>query len=767
MLSILTVTTITDNGNNTAPTAGSLRAAILQANAQPAGTLTTIDFKIGTGLQMIQPPDALPQITRPVVIDGTTQPGYSGVPIIDIDGTLAGSSATGLTVATTASGTATAPAALKGLEINDFGGGGVSIQASNFNLNADYVGLGFFYTLLDPQGNGVFGVQLSGGASDDSISHSTVAATIGNGVVIAGSGTSSDTLTSDFIGTGPTGTFSPVLSGSPSNTGNGVAISGGATHIAISTSVISNNAQQGVSISGAGTEFNTLTGNFIGTDVTGTQYFGNGGGGVWVTSSASFNTIGGTSTGARNIISGNYGEGIAFSAGDSDNQVLGNYIGLDASGMRVLSDGNGISFSGSLNDTVGGSAAGAGDVISGNSYNGVWITGGSTGIVVAGDLIGTNSTGGYNVGNGMGVRIEGSAKSNTIGGTSAGARDIISDNLGTGVYISDSGTSQNVIEGDYIGTNAAGTAAVFNEVNGLDIVAGASFNTVGGTTAGARDVISGNLYNGVVLTGSGTESNVVEGDYIGTDVTGAKALANGQDGVDIISGASLNTLGGTTTNTLNVISGNIDNGVVITGSGTKSNVVEGDYIGTDVTGLKALANSQNGVQINGGATSNTLGGITAGARDVISGNTSVGVYVAGAGTSGNLVEGDEIGTDLTGTKAVGNGQDGVEIFGAATANTVGGTTAGARDVISGNASVGVYLSSAGTSGNVVEGDFIGTGAAGTAAVPNAINGLDIVSGATSNTVGGTTAAARDVISGNTFNGVVLASLGHLVQPRRG
>ena len=823
MLSILTVTTITDNGNNTAPTAGSLRAAILEADAQPAGTLTTIDFKIGTGLQTIHPPDALPQITRPVVIDGTTQPGYAGVPIIDIDGTSAGSSATGLTVATTASGTATAPAALKGLEVNDFGGGGVSIQASNFNLNADYVGVGYFEMFLDLQGNGVYGVQLSGGASDDSISHSTVAATRGNGVVIAGSGTSSDTLTSDFIGTGPTGTFAPVLSGSPSNTGSGVAISGGATHIAISTSVISNNAQQGVSISGAGTEFNTLTGNFIGTDVTGTQYFGNGGGGVWVTSLASFNTIGGTSTGARNIISGNSGEGIAFSAGDSDNQVLGNYIGLDASGMRVLSDGNGISFSGSLNDTVGGSAAGAGDVISGNSYNGVWITGGSTGIVVAGDLIGPNSTGGYNTGNGMGVRIDGGAKSNTIGGTGAGARDVISDNLGIGVYISDSGTSQNVIEGDYIGTNAAGTAALLNEVNGLDIVAGASFNTVGGTTAGARDVISGNLYNGVVLTGSGTESNVVEGDYIGTDVTGAKALANGQDGVDLIGGASLNTLGGTTTNTLNVISGNIDNGVVITCAGTKSNVVEGDYIGSDVTGLNALANSQDGIQINGGATANTVGGIapaardvisgntsvgvyvsgagtsgnlvegdfigtdvfgttalgndqdgveifggatantvggtTAGARDVISGNTSVGVYVAGAGTSGNLVEGDEIGTDVSGAKALGNDQDGVEIFGGATANTVGGTTAGARDVISGNASVGVYLSSSGTSGNLIEGDFIGTGAGGNTAVPNAINGLDIVAGATSNTVGGTTAAARDVISGNTFNGVVLAFSG--------
>ena len=152
MLSTLTVTTAVDNGSNTAPTTGSLRAAILQADAQPAGTLTTIDFKIGTGPQTISPPDALPQITRPVVIDGTTQSGYAGTPIIDVDGTSAGSSTTGFAVGGSASGTATAPGVLKGVEITDFGGGGVSVQASNFNLNTDYIGLGSERRCLRQQG---------------------------------------------------------------------------------------------------------------------------------------------------------------------------------------------------------------------------------------------------------------------------------------------------------------------------------------------------------------------------------------------------------------------------------------------------------------------------------------------------------------------------------------------------------------------------------------------------------------------------------------
>ena len=85
------------------------------------------------------------------------------------------------------------------------------------------------------------------------------------------------------------------------------------------------------------------------------------------------------------------------------------------------------------------------------------------------------------------------------------------------------GTSDNVVEGDYIGTGAAGTAAVPNAINGVDIVSGATSNTVGGTTAAARDVISGNTFNGVVLAFSGTSYNVVLGDYIGTDDTGAQA----------------------------------------------------------------------------------------------------------------------------------------------------------------------------------------------------------------------------------------------------
>src|SRR6202000_2017366 len=99
---------------------------------------------------------------------------------------------------------------------------------------------------------------------------------------------------------------------------------------------------------------------------------------------------------------------------------------------------------------------------------------------------------------------------------------------------------------------------------------------------------------------------------------------------------------------------------------------------------------------------------------VISGNVGSGVSISQSGTNGNLVEGNSIGTNSTGTIALGNGNAatgfqyaGVELFSGAQSNVIGGTTSAARNLISGNASQGVYLGSFGTSFNVVEGNFIG------------------------------------------------------------
>src|SRR5437588_5147 len=90
LLSTFTVTNISDTG------AGSFRQAILDANSTPGAN--TIGFTIGSGVRTIQPTTALPAITNPVTIDGTTQRGYRGTPIIVLDGALAGAHANGLTI---------------------------------------------------------------------------------------------------------------------------------------------------------------------------------------------------------------------------------------------------------------------------------------------------------------------------------------------------------------------------------------------------------------------------------------------------------------------------------------------------------------------------------------------------------------------------------------------------------------------------------------------------------------------------------------------
>jgi hypothetical protein len=206
--------------------------------------------------------------------------------------------------------------------------------------------------------------------------------------------------------------------------------------------------------------------------------------------------------------------------------------------------------------------------------------------------------------------------------------------------------------------------------------------------------------DGILLTGS-TGGDVIEGNYIGTDVTGTVALANGHDGVEIRNSAH-NTIGRTTAAMSNLISGNgtVQNGGAGVFVNGSGNIVEGNYIGTDVTGAHALGNQWVGVSIWGG-TANTIGGTTAATRNVISGNSRDGVNLTA--THGNVVEGNYIGTDVTGTSAVGNGE-GVYITyvstSPSTSNTIGGTVAGAGNLIAYNFGDGVRLN--GGTGNAIQ-----------------------------------------------------------------
>jgi titin len=591
MLSMFTVTNTNDSG------AGSLRQAVIDSNS--TADFNAITFNIpGSGVQTINLRSALPPLTQPVTIDGTTQPGSDGQqPPIQIDGTNAGPGAVGLDVEASASGSS-----FHGLAITDFSVGGMLVVgASNVAIVNDDIGLVQNSSGVFVHGNGDFGVELVDGASNNDLAGDVISGQAGYGVVFSGSGTMNNLVEQCEIGTDPSGmTGVDSANQSLANTWSGVVIAIGASDNLVSDDVISNNGQNGVVITGTGTTGNVVEGSFIGTNGQGSAPLPNYNG-VLIQGGASDNTIGALAvSGPSNVISGNTWDGVHIvDSGTTGNVVEGNYIGIHP---MIPSDGihatelpgplgNGQSgvaiFAGAIDNTVGGTVAGAGNVISGNGQNGVYLSdSGTTGNVVAGDFIGTDPNGWRAIPNYNGVLIQDGAADNTIGGTSDAARDVISGNNWDGVHMVN-GASDNVVEGDFLGVNADGTAALGNAQSGVAIFAGASDNTIGGTASGSGDVISGNDSNGVYISDSGTTGNVVAGDLIGTDSAGMDSVPN-HVGVLIQNGAAQNTIGGITSTVSDVISGNNWDGVQIAWGAT-SNVVEGDFIGLTSNGNSASA----------------------------------------------------------------------------------------------------------------------------------------------------------------------------------
>lgn len=364
-------------------------------------------------------------------------------------------------------------------------------------------------------------------------------------------------------------------------------------------------------------------------------------------------------------------------------------------------------------------AAGAGSTIQGLAINrfggsGIAIQGGGNNKILA-DESGTSLSGSTSAGNGFdGVLIDGSSN-NTIGGTSLTARNLISGNGIAGVEILGPSASANLIAANLIGTDRSGATALPNQHGGV-YVDGASGNTIGGGTTGAVNVISGNSGAGVQISGPGASDNLVQGNLIGTDSTGAVALGNQLDGV-YLENAPHNTVGGSASGKpANVISGNHLTGIRIAGPNATGNQVENNDVGTDQTGEHAIGNTFDGIFVLN-APSNTIGG--PGAGNLISDNGGEGIQLDGRQATANQVAGNLIGTDAAGTQAIGNAHDGVYINNAP-GNTVGGTSQGARNLISGNSLVGVRFSGRGATRNIVQGNGIGTDVNGAPTLPNAI-----------------------------------------------
>jgi hypothetical protein len=306
-----------------------------------------------------------------------------------------------------------------------------------------------------------------------------------------------------------------------------------------------------------------------------------------------------------------------------------------------------------------------------------------------------------------------------------------------GVYINNSA-------GNTIGFGPANTSTAIN----ADLISGNGFGITG-----ANSVSSGGA--GVGIVGSGSTGNVVWNNLIGTASGGESDTGTGNDIGVLISGASSNSIGGTAISSTaffgNVISGN-SIGVQI--SGGSSNQVLGNIVGLDLNRVTALAN-QAGIIVTG-STGNLIG-----SANTISGNATNGVALT-AGSSGNTIQSNFIGTGLSGTTAIANVDDGV-VIDASNSNIIGGTTAALGNVISGNTNSGIEIQNY-AAFNVVEGNLIGTNTAGTGAIGTVSTGnvpsqgIILDSGANNNTVGSTISGAGNVISSNQ-TGVALLGIG--------
>jgi hypothetical protein len=516
-----------------------------------------------------------------------------------------------------------------------------------------------------------------------------------------------------------------ITGGSAGSGADGLELSGGSSGSVIESLAINAfGSGDGIEI---GSSNNSVIGCYIGTDVAGGTAEGNF---IGVLVNGSGNTIGGTSAGAANVISGNGGDGIDAEASCL---VLGNVIGTNMAGTRAVpNSGDGIAV-GAAGATIGGTSAGAGNVISGNGSAGIYVAGSC---LVLGNLIGTNMAGTGAVPNFDSGIFVGAAGA-TIGGSSAGVANVISGNRNDGLVVD----ASCLIEGNLIGTNEAGSSAVPDSDDGIFV--GAAGATIGGTTDGTANVVSGNGGDGI----DAEASCLVLGNLIGTDLTGASAVPDSVYGIDV-EGSGV-TIGGTSANSGNVISGNRSGGIMV---GAPC-LIEGNLIGTNAGGTAAVQNPY-GIFVGGssavtGGPGATIGGTSAGASNVISGNSLAGVYI----DASCLVLGNLIGTDLTGTKSVQSTTGALDtgIIVATSGATIGGTSAGAANVISGNGADGIDVGAS----CLVEGNRIGTDTTGANPVPNQGMGVFVDDGSgVASTIGGV--GLGNVIAFNGGPGVATA-----------
>jgi hypothetical protein len=316
--------------------------------------------------------------------------------------------------------------------------------------------------------------------------------------------------------------------------------------------------------------------------------------------------------------------------------------------------------------------------------------------------------------------------------------------------------SDNVIIGNFLGLHDSGGAHTFSNGSDVTVDIGSSFNNIGGTAPNLRNILSG---AGVTITSTdGPEFNEVQGNYIGTDPTGTRAVPNANGVVDSGTHTTIGVAAseGVVLGVGNVISGNHSAGVDL--NGAVGDAIEGNWIGVNAAGTALLTNGGFGVFASGGS-GDVIGGTAAGAGNIVGGD-GIGIELtdagAPAGTNGDQIEGNFIGTNAAATHNFG-GDVGIFLEGGVATQGVANTTI-AGNVIDNQLEAGVDIFGVGAKNNTVQGNFIGTDSTRTLARGNAI-GVEVAHGANNNIIGigGTAGGAGNVIAHNTHTAVVIGS----------
>jgi hypothetical protein len=608
----LQVTTLNDAGP------GSLREAILAANLLPIGSAAAIDFTVAGTITLASD---LPDIGHRAIIDGTSAPGYlPDAPVVVVD--FAGNA--GLQFAPGSD-----DSSLLGLGVGGASGNGVTIAANRITLHGNYIGVD--PTSASPAfANGGDGVHLASHTHHNVIGVNSAGASGAVSNVISGNrgagvkmvNSTYNTVVANRIGTTPAG------SAAIPNSGAGIELTlksdhnqiGGTVFVDSTTGIannptgskgtvpevyvvpplgnlVSGNAGHGILINGR-SRYNMLNGNFVGTTADGDAAIGNGLDGVNITD-ADRNTLQGCKFTNNpfvyyNVVSGNGGNGLRIS--NSDNIVVqANFFGVGANNTTVVANRlDGILVDGTSTNVQVGGVIPLGNVVSGNTRNGIEVRDKVNGFITF------NTFGGLLAFKGAAPNGRSGLLVTSTGGNNLARTNVFSGNIGHGIEISGRATGVTV-DPNIVGLTTNGRTKLPNGGSGLVLAGQAHHNTVGGTRRSVipQNLFSGNRGFGIAMVGSAHHNQVLD-TFIGTAVFGLSGASNGRGGLLIAGSAHDNTIGSPTSqgrvgtrgelrSPSNVISGNSGFGVGL-GAGSRGNLVVNNYVGLDRLGRR-LPNS--------------------------------------------------------------------------------------------------------------------------------------------------------------------------------